>query len=109
MKSMLVIAFLCLTACSRESTTSAPASTPAKAKPGPTIVKQTEVLNEARPGETQGEAEMRALIRMDNLPCDRVSAMQQVDAGGQAGSVTCEVGQGKQEYVVDQRGKFSKR
>ncbi len=107
MKLLIVIGLMSLSACSRES--SAPAPAAAKTRPGPTIVKPTEPLNTPRPNESQAEAEVRASIRMENLPCDRVIEMHAGGGNGQVGAVTCAVGNGKQAYVVDRDGRPSKR
>ncbi len=109
---LIVLGVMGLAACSREPAAPAPAPAPApatgKPSPGPTIVKQTEALNTPRPDESQAQADMRGLIRMESLPCDRVIEMQ-AGADGQGGVVTCGVGEGRQVYAADRNGRFAKR
>jgi hypothetical protein len=66
--------------------------------------KPAENLNAQKPGESEAEANMRGLLRLDGHACDRVTGMQ---GDAQGGTVTCSVGGGSKTYVADTAtGKF---
>ena len=75
-----------LVACSGEQ----PPPKPITGQPHRPVKTAEQLENEAAPknGETQAEANIRGLIRVDGFACDRVTQMVSIEQGG---NVTCTV------------------